>query len=388
MMRILFQKSILAFAVTALVGMAAAHGQGPEKPYPSEVEAVTRKVADWQIETYIDMARYRALPLGLEHQKWRRTKKYDDNDWTSATFHLGLFHFAETIDEPGYMEWLKALSEGVDWKLRWNPKGIEHADDHAMGQLYLDLYEEYGDPVMIADLQSRFDAILEDPEESQKRAWFWCDALFMGPATWARLARVTEEEKYLYYMDRQYHLSHSRLYNPEEGLFYRGGKFMKNREKNGAQEFWARGNGWVYGGLVFLIPDLPPDWEGRQFYIDLFQEMSLALKRTQRSDGTWSMGMLGNEADYPIKEISGTAFFVFGLAWGVNEGLLDHETYEPVILDGWKAMVDCVNEEGMPGYVQGVGAAPGASDPGHTEIYATGAFVAAGAEVYCMIQSE
>lgn len=352
----------------------------------SEPEAISRKVADWQISTYADMGQYRALTPGTSGRWHNRSLAHDDNDWTSATFHMGLYHFGRTVNEPRYHDWLKELCVKNEWKLRVHHKGHEHADDHAMGQVYLYFYEQEKDPDMIADTQRRFDAILSGSTGWRKQ-WTWCDALFMGPATWARLAKVTGDRRYLDFMHEQYRMSYDLLWNPQDQFFYRDKKRFDNREKNGAHEYWARGNGWVFGGLAYMIPDLPQDWDGRAFYIDLFRQMAGALKRTQRSDGTWSMSILADESEYPVKEISGTAFFVFGMAWGVNAGILDRATYEPVIMKGWDAMVGCVNEDGMPGYVQGIGAAPGGSFPDYTEIYGVGGFLAAGAEI-CRLTAE
>ena len=59
------------------------------------------------------------------------------------------------------------------------------------------------------------------------------------------------------------------------------------------------------------------------------------------------------------KETSGTALFVYGMAWGVRNGLLDKKTYLPVIIKGRNAMVkDAVHPNGFLGYVQGTGKEP------------------------------
>ncbi len=142
------------------------------------------------------------------------------------------------------------------------------------------------------------------------------------------------------------------------------------------------------GGLALMIPDLPEDWEGRAFYLDLFKTMANAVKNCQREDGTWSMGLLGGVEGYPIIETSGTSFFVFGLAWGINQGLLDRATYEPVVFKAWKALEASVTPEGLLGHVQPVGAAPGDSYADKTEVYGIGAFLAAGSEVYRLVGGE
>jgi hypothetical protein len=53
-------------------------------------------------------------------------------------------------------------------------------------------------------------------------------------------------------------------------------------------------------------------------------------------------------------------------------------------LKAWNALTECVTEDGMLGYVQPVGAAPGDSFADKTEVYGIGAFLAAGSEVYKM----
>jgi rhamnogalacturonyl hydrolase YesR len=116
--------------------------------------------------------------------------------------------------------------------------------------------------------------------------------------------------------------------------------------------------------------------------------MAVSLKNCQREDGTWSMGLLGGVDGYPKKETSGTSFYTFGLAWGINNGLLDRATYEPVVLKAWEALTECITEEGMLVYVQPIGAAPGDSFAHETEVYGIGAFLAAGTEVYKLISAE
>lgn len=281
------------------------------------------------------------------------------------------------------------------WKLHHRPY---HADDHTVGQFYLALYEDYNDPAMLEPLRKQFDWIMQnrkigtlDWEAKNTHAhdrWGWADALFMAPPVWARLAKVTGDSRYLEFMDQEYHVTYDLLWNKKDHLFWRDSSYFTQKEQNGQDIYWARGNGWVFGGLALMIPDLPSTWEEREFYITTFKQMAARLKEIQRNDGTWSMGLLGGTESYPIKETSGTSFFVFGLAWGINQGILDRATYEPVILRAWAALSAAVTEDGMLGYVQPVGAAPGDSFPDYTEVYGVGALLAAGSELYKLLQPQ
>lgn len=291
----------------------------------------------------------------------------------------------KVADDPEqYENFLKMVGERNEWKLHKRPY-------HAVGQFYLSLYEKNKNPKMLAPTREHFDWILANPKTGSLTwgrdtdchdRWGWCDALFMAPPVWTRLAKITGESKYLDFMDQEYHATYDLLWDKEEKLFWRDSSFFKKRERNGAKVFWARGNGWVFGGLALMIPEFPEDWQGRDFYLTTFKEMTVRLKDLQREDGTWSMGLLGDAKDYPNRETNGTSFFTFGLAWGINNGLLDKETYGPVVAKAWQALEGCVTSDGMLGWVQPVGAAPGEAFANKSEVYGVGAFLAAGSEVY------
>ncbi|MFI3278057.1 MAG: glycoside hydrolase family 88 protein [Rikenellaceae bacterium] len=349
------------------------------RPSAEEVMEITRRVADWQIETYEDQGKYRALPPKEDRKKWHHRERYHDLEWLSAPFFAGLGHLAvEDNYNKEYTDFLMEIGNKHKWSLY---ERKFHADDHAVGRYYLDMYYRYQAYYMLKPLRAQFTDIMTG-DRKDKWHWTWCDALYMAPPVWSSLAKNTGDMRFLEYMDTQYHMTYDKLWDSEEKLFFRDESFLEKTENNGRKLFWARGNGWVFGGLALMIPDMPEDWSGRDFYVTLFKEMASSLKRTQRADGTWSAGLLGDVKDYPNIETSGTAFFVYGLAWGLNSGILDRATYEPIMLKGWNALAGAVTPEGMLGYVQAVGAAPGTSYPNYTELYGNGAFLFAGVELY------
>ncbi len=85
---------------------------------------------------------------------------------------------------------------------------------------------------------------------------------------------------------------------------------------------------------------------------------------------------------YPLEETSGSGFYTFALAWGVNQGLLPRATYEPVARKGWRALAECVTPEGKLEHVQPIGADPKKFDPTHSDVFGVGAFLLAGSEMY------
>lgn len=373
-------KKIITITMVALLGVVTTMScsSSSQLPTAEDVLAITQKVADWQIENYEDQGSYRALPPEELRHAWHHRRRYPDQDWIPATLFSGMYNFSTIVDDTKYVNWLKDIAQNANYELF---DRMYHADDHCIGQLYLYLAQQYNDPKLYEPTQSQFNEIMES-EKGADWQWFWCDALFMAPPVWTRLAKLTGDAKYLEYMDTQYHKTYDVLWNKDESLFYRDKKFFKQQEANGKGVFWSRGNGWVFGGLAMMIPDMPAEWEGREFYISLFQTMASRLQELQREDGTWSAGLLGDLEEYQNIETSGSAFFAFGLAWGINNGILDRQIYEPTLLKAWNALEGAVTEDGLFGYVQGIGAEPGASYENYSELYGVGAFLAAGTQMY------
>ena len=88
------------------------------------------------------------------------------------------------------------------------------------------------------------------------------------------------------------------------------------------------------------------------------------------------------------KELTGTALFTYGMAWGISHGFLDRKKFLPVVIKAWSALESCVHPSGFLGYVQGTGKEPKDSQPvGYDyvpdfEDFGLGCFLLAASEVY------
>jgi rhamnogalacturonyl hydrolase YesR len=108
--------------------------------------------------------------------------------------------------------------------------------------------------------------------------------------------------------------------------------------------------------------------------------MAAKLVTLQAPGGYWPASLLaGDRSQTP--ETSGTAFIVYGLAWGVNHGVLDRASYEKSIERGWDALARAVDANGKLGWVQQVGFAPDSVRAEDTQFYAAGALLLAGGQV-------
>jgi rhamnogalacturonyl hydrolase YesR len=268
---------------------------------------------------------------------------------------------------------------------RWQPgPRPRHADDHCSGQVYLELYRFYPEPQIIEPIRSTFDRIMADPRPGRV-AWHWADALFMAPPTLARLGAITGEEKYFQFLDAMFWDATDYLFDEDEGLYYRDENFFDRRSSNGEPVFWSRGNGWVMAGLARVLQYLPRDDPSRARFEEHFRTMVEAMTPLQGADGLWRANLLDPDA-VPNPETSGSGFFCYAIAWGINAGLLKRSAYEPVVERAWEGLTGAVHPSGRLGWVQPVGDRPEPATRQSTRAYGTGAFLLAGSEVLRMMR--
>jgi unsaturated rhamnogalacturonyl hydrolase len=137
----------------------------------------------------------------------------------------------------------------------------------------------------------------------------------------------------------------------------------------------------VMGGLARTLEYLPKDDPAAANYKQQMREMAAALAKLQRPDGTWTSSLL-DPADFPAPEMSGTTLITFGMAWGINNGVLDRKTYLPVVTRAWAGILQHVYADGRLGDVQQTGAAPSTYKPSASYNYGVGGFLLAGTELH------
>jgi unsaturated rhamnogalacturonyl hydrolase len=320
-------------------------------------------------------------------------------DWTNGAYYVGVVKAHETTQKNEYLEALKSMAIRNNWK-PW--ERFYHADDmnicysylylNALGESHVNIVPT---SVMIKDHLFKPYPWKNDGSErvkgknetdEKKILWWWCDALFMAPPVIVNYAKQMNEPTYLKEMDKYYIQAYELLYDKKAHLFSRDARFLLNgkendiREQNGEKVFWARGNGWVLAGLALMLNDLPKDYPTRKFYENLFVEMAEKIKLLQPADGLWRTSLLSPES-FDHGEVSGSGFFTFALAWGINNGYLKQSSYKPVVVKAWKAISACQQENGKVGWVQNIGANPMPANADSWQNFGTGAFLMAGSEI-------
>ena len=326
-------------------------------------------------------------------------KTRPSNIWTRGVYYEGLMALYGIDQKKIYRDYAVEWGEKHQWGMR---SGINtrNADDQCCGQTYIDLYNMdraagQPKPEYIRDIKTSIDAMVNSDKIDD---WNWVDALQMAMPVFAQLGLLTKDKAeantYFEKMYQIYHYSKTKhggngLYNPNDHLWWRDKDFVPPyKEPNGRDCYWSRGNGWVVAALVRVLDIMPKDAPHRDEYQKTYLEMMQALPPLQRSDGFWNVS-LHDPTHFGGKELTGTALFTYGMAWGINHGLLNAKTYRPIIAKAWQAMAtDCVHPNGFLGYVQGTGKEPKDGQPvtydskPDFEDYGLGCFLLAGVEVY------
>jgi len=224
--------------------------------------------------------------------------------------------------------------------------------------------------------------------------WSWIDAIQMGMPVFAKLGGLYNDSRYFEKMYEMYMFTRNKhgdngLFNEKDGLWWRDKDFdPPYKEPNGEDCYWSRGNGWVVAALVKAMEIIPQNDPHRKQYLADYKKMMEALIPIQREDGYWNAS-LHDPTNFGGKELTGTALFVYGMAWGVNNGILPREKYLPVLLKAWNGMAsNSLHESGFLGFVQSTGKEPKDGQPvtydkqPNFEDFGLGCFLLAGSEVY------
>jgi rhamnogalacturonyl hydrolase YesR len=306
--------------------------------------------------------------------------------WTRGVYYEGLMALYAIDPQPSYKAYALDWAEYHNWGLR---SPVTNADNQCAGQTYLDLYELDGkaEPERIAAIRASAQSMVDSADDS---AWTWVDAIQMSMPVFVKLGRITGDQAFY---EKAYDLyAHTRniegggLYDTSAHLWWRDAEWKPDQQQtpSGKDVLWSRGNGWVYAALARVLEELPQQEPHRTGYERDFLDMSEALKLIQRSDGFWSSSLADPE-HYGGPELTGTALFAYGMAWGIERGLLDETTYAPIVVRAWQGMVQTsVQPDGFLGYVQSTGDSPDDGQPLSAtkmpdfEDYGVGCFLLAG----------
>ena len=318
-------------------------------------------------------------------------------DWEAGTLYAGMSAVDGATGDGHNERALRAIADRAGWRpYDGKPRTPFFADHVTVCQTYLDLYERSHAPAELEPTRAAFDALadhLSSYKAGQKLTWSWCDALFMAPAGMAHLSAITGDRKYLDAMDAEWWRATAQLYDPHQHLFYRDASFLPGYRpatrsatasaapaKPWRAVFWSRGNGWVIAGLARVLTYMPADYPSRPKFVAQFCEIAARLAELQPPDGLWRADLLA-PAGPAGGESSGTSLYLYGMAWGINHGMLHRARYLPVVARGYAALRRCIRPDGRLGYGQPHGARPAPAPAESVTSFGCGAYLLAASEL-------
>tara|TARA_R110002012_G_scaffold21280_7_gene74544 strand:+ start:34124 stop:35317 length:1194 start_codon:yes stop_codon:yes gene_type:complete len=374
-----------------------------------------KSTTDKSTDAVVESAEISALPqdknevvaiINKVNTHWQETHPVHARAfWHPAAYHTGNIEAYKITKNQDFLDYSTAWAEQNEWKgaksddkSNWKYSYGESDDYVLFGdwqiafQTYIDLYTIEGSTD--ASKIARAREVMEYQMSTEANDyWWWADGLYMVMPVMTKLYKVTGNELYLEKLHEYLAYANNIMFDEEAGLYYRDAKYVypKHKSANGKKDFWARGDGWVFAGLAKVIQDLPEDAKYRDEYIARFKTMAAALKSAQQPEGYWTRSIL-DPAHAPGPETSGTAFFTYGYLWGINNGILDTDTYVPVVEKSWAYLSEvALQEDGSVGYVQPIGekAIPGqVVDVKSTADFGVGAYLLAASEMYRFVENQ
>ena len=327
---------------------------------------------------------------------WQETNPTHGNAfWNRAAYHTGNMEAYKVTQEQSYLQystdwsiqnvWKGAKSDNKEkWKYTYGESDdyVLFGDWQICFQVYCDLYKIDPQDYKIARAREVMEYQMSTAADDY---WWWADGLYMVMPVMTRLYKITGNDLYLEKLHEYWQYANSIMYDEEEGIYYRDGKYVypAHSTTNGKKDFWARGNGWVFAAFARILEDLPQDDKYRQTYISYYKRMAKRLAELQMPQGYWSRSLV--DPDYASGyETSGTAFFVYGYLWGINNGYLSEKEYGKTVEKGWDYLTNiALQPSGKVGYVQPIGenAAQHNVNAETTADFGVGAFLIAAAEM-------
>ena len=322
--------------------------------------------------------------------------RFPNQHWVRGAYYAGLMAMYESTSDRAYLDDCMKWGKQVSWRIKEQGGGPYESGAYplACGQIWYGCYRANKDQLIMQPTL----AFLEDPKVenpvSAPGKWYlentghrFVDGLFTAPPLLAMLYQMTEDEKYVDWMDACFWDVHKEIFDPDAGLFYRDARSKPRKTKNGKKVLWSRGNGWAFGGLTRILKYLPERHASYARYKALYVQMAESLAKRQQADGFWRSN-LDDPEQFTMKESSGTGFFCYGVAWGINNGILNKERFLPVARKAWTALASVVNEDGQVGWSQPAGGGPGKVAEADTSKFGAGIFLLAASEVHLLFSNE
>ena len=328
---------------------------------------------------------------------WQTNNKAEVRSfWDNAAYHTGNMEVYKLLKDQQMLDYSIRWAEHNHWQgatetdpAKWKYKQYGEGQDYVLFGDWQICFQTYIDLYNIAPEDKKVTRAREvmgyEADSKETDYWWWADALYMVMPVMTKMYKLTGDTKYLDKLYQNILYSDEIMLDQETGIYFRDGKYVypKHKSANGKKDFWARGDGWVLAGLAKVLQDMPETYVRQPFFVDKYTRLARAVAACQQPQGYWTRSMYDPQ-HAPGPETSGTAFFTYGLLWGVNHGYLSKKEFAPVVARAWKYLTEtALQSSGKVGYVQPIGerAIPGQTVDQNSEAnFGVGAFLLAACE--------
>jgi rhamnogalacturonyl hydrolase YesR len=308
---------------------------------------------------------------------WIANNAAGNSDWNQATYFSGDLAAYDATGQANYLSFAQSWASQNNYSLIGG-NTTTWPDYQAAGQVYIRLYQLSNTSSDLSGITESISGMVSSTVDNE---WTWIDAINMSMPDFAELGSIDNDTDYYTKMYALYSYAKYSvgLYDSKTGLWWENGTYVNT------SNHWSRGNGWVFAAHAKVLSVLPQSDSHYAEYLSTFITMAQALAACQQPGGYWNPDLTGTDNAGP--ESSGTSFFLYGFAWGLNNGVLDRNTYLPVVEKTWNFLANtAIQPSGLLGYVQPsvLGAAPPSATS--TYDYGVGAFLLAAPQVALLTQ--
>ena len=201
-----------------------------------------------------------------------------------------------------------------------------------------ELIREYAELTLAAPRSD--DGIICHPTIPDKR--IWVDVVFAVTPFMLYAGIILNEEKYIDYAVEQCFKMYDVFMDKSNGLLHQTRGFLEDKSKT-SDDHWSRGNGWGILGMTELVRYLPKDSKYYAEAVERFKAHCEALIKYQNFRGLWRQEI---PESLSWEESSGTGIFLYAFGVGMRRGILDRETYMPVLEKGIEGICKyCINTD-------------------------------------------
>jgi rhamnogalacturonyl hydrolase YesR len=308
---------------------------------------------------------------------WIANNAAGNSDWNQATYFSGDLAAYDATGQANYLSFAQSWASQNNYSLIGG-NTTTWPDYQAAGQVYIRLYQLSNTSSDLSGITESISGMVNSTVDNE---WTWIDAINMSMPNFAELGSIDNDTNYYTKMYALYSYAKYSvgLYDLKTGLWWENGTYVNT------SSHWSRGNGWVFAAHAKVLSVVPQSDPHYAEYLSTFVTMAQALAACQQPGGYWNPDLTGTDNAGP--ESSGTSFFLYGFAWGLNNGVLDKNTYLPVVEKAWNFFANAaIQPSGLLGYVQPT--VVGTTPPSATSTYdfGVGAFLLAAPQVALLTQ--